>query len=154
MAAVGAEAAGGCGAGAWLRSAGLALWARIAWAAMSRAAPAVVQMGGCALEDAKMRSLKAKNIGCRGHNRDTHALHSSDAVRHAPLHPTSLQDALLSPHTKDCIQYHRKWRLHWAAFYEPAMDVRWQSLPGLMPLIKCLPESCWVVDASGWIAKT
>ena len=49
-AAVSAEAAGGCGAGAWLRGAGLALWACIAWAAMSRAAPAVAQVGGCALE--------------------------------------------------------------------------------------------------------
>ena len=50
MAAVSAEAAGGCGAGAWLRSAGLALWARIVWAAVSRAAPAVARVGGCALE--------------------------------------------------------------------------------------------------------
>ena len=49
VAAVSAEAAGGCGTGAWLRGAGLALWARIAWAVMSRAAPAVVQVGGCAL---------------------------------------------------------------------------------------------------------
>ena len=50
VAAVSAEAAGGCGTGAWLRGAGLALWARIAWAAVSRAAPAVAQVGGCVLE--------------------------------------------------------------------------------------------------------
>ena len=50
VAAVSAEAAGGCGAGVWLRGAGLALWARMAWAAVSRAAPAVAQVGGCALE--------------------------------------------------------------------------------------------------------
>ena len=50
MAAVSAEAAGGCGTGAWPRGAGLALWARIAWAAVSRAAPAMAQVGGCMLE--------------------------------------------------------------------------------------------------------
>ena len=66
--AVSAEAAGGCGTGTWLRGAGLALWARIAWAAVSRAAPAVAQVGGCVLE---MQKEKAKNLGCRGHNRDT-----------------------------------------------------------------------------------
>lgn len=29
------------------------------------------------------------------------------------------------------------------AFYEPAMDVVWRDLPGMGPLIKCLPAKFW-----------
>lgn len=34
------------------------------------------------------------------------------------------------------------------AFYEPAMDNMWRDLPGMGPLIGCLPETFWeVVEA-------
>ena len=58
VAAVSAEAAGSCGTGAWLQGAGLALWACIAWAAMSRAVSAVAQVDGCALEMQKEKGEK------------------------------------------------------------------------------------------------
>lgn len=31
------------------------------------------------------------------------------------------------------------------AFYEPAADEIWRSLPGLTPLLQCLPENCYHV---------
>lgn len=35
-------------------------------------------------------------------------------------------------------------------FYEPAMDAAWYDMPGMGPLMMCLPSQCWRIDEHKW----